>query len=337
MDSFVILSYPKPVAFSVIKSHKWAIVCYNGRKEVSDVSTIRMTFRATEEYHARLKKIKKSEDLRKCRCWFDCMDDNVTVTLDNSGIALEYKKKTLHAPWAELINVTEVRDGLLLRLNKGRVLLLPAGADDEALISAGILLGRQCTATFRSGRTRLRGVSPGRWLDYHTRRGQWFDLEMHGMRWIVVLALCFGIAIGTLMTWSPFTWNRLIKQEDAVVQTAVFESFEAEYRYHRGQDRLQEIHIQFAELGIREVDDNCPLSIVKENLSLAAPGDTMTLLTHPETGEVLAMASENRIFVSYEDYVKYHRRHNGINIVFGLVWYAAAGGLIWELKKEKRK
>lgn len=301
------------------------------------MNAVRMTFRATEEYHARLKQLKKSEDLRKCRCWFDCMDENVTVTLDESGIVLEYGKKKLRAPWADLINVTEIRDGLLLRLNQGRLLLLPAGADDEALISAGILLGQQCKATFRSGRTRLRGVPISHWLDYHTRRGQWFDLEMHGMRWIVVFLICFGIAIGTLLITMPFTWNRLVKQEEAVVETAVFESFEAEYRRHRGRDQLWDIHIRFAELDSRRVDDNAPLSLVAANLQQAQPGDSMTLLTHPETGDLLAIETEDAVILFYDDYVKYGRRHNTANLALGLVFCTLTCAAIRELKKEKHK
>lgn len=300
------------------------------------MNAIRMTFRATEEYHARLNRAKKEEDLRKCRCWFDCKGETVTVTLDNQGIALEYGKKTNRASWSELIRVTELRDGLLLRLTERRLLFLPAGADDEALIAAGILLGRQCKATFRTARTRLRGVGFSRMLDYHTRSGQWFNLGTQYIRWMLLVMICICVAAGTLLSAAPFTWNRLVSREEAVAETAVFEDYEVDYRYRRSTSQIRGISLEFAELGVREVDGNCPIATVENNLSLVQPGDTMTLLTHPETGELLAMETEDAVLLSYDDYVKYHRRHNGFNVIFGLLCYGGAAGLVLELKKEKK-
>lgn len=298
------------------------------------MNAIRMTFRAAEEYQARLSRAKKEEDLRKCRCWFDCRDEAVTVTLDEQGIALEYGRKNARSPWTDVISVTEIRDGLLIRLNGRRLLLLPAGADDEALIAAGILLGQRCKATFRAARTRLRGVGLGRMLDYHTRPGQWFSFGRQMVRRILLVFLCIGIVAGTLLTLAPFTWNRQISRAEAVEKTAVFERFEVDYRYRLSYSQVRGISVELAELGVREVDSNCPLAAVRENLSRAEPGDTMTLLLHPENGEVLAMETEDAVLLSYDDYVKYHRRHNVFNVIFGLIFYAGTGGLAWELKKQ---
>lgn len=301
------------------------------------MNAIRMTFRATEDYHARLRRAKQEEDLRKCRCWFDCEGETVTVTLDNQGIALEYGKKTNRAAWSALICVTELRDGLLLRLTERRLLFLPAGVDDEALIAAGILLGQKCGATFRTARTRLRGVGIGRWLDYHTRPGRWVSLGTQYVRRILLVLICVSIAAGTLMTWAPFTWDRRIGREEAVAQTAVFEDYEVDYRYRRSVQHLRGIRIQFSGLGVRAVDGNCPLVTVRDSLSRVEPGERMTVLLHPESGEVLAAETRDLVVLSYDDYVRYHRRHVGFDVVFGLICYAAAAGLIWELRKDRKE
>ena len=125
----------------------------------------------TEEYRQQINEIRDREDLHKCRSVFDLLgaaEEKGEVEINRNCIIIRCNTRKGEAvdscSYDGVLAVTEMRDGILLRLSHKRLLWLPVshdGQENKRLMEVMQWLSVHCKYHFRTARLRLRGVDLG--------------------------------------------------------------------------------------------------------------------------------------------------------------------------------
>jgi len=124
-----------------------------------------VTIRLSRQYDDCFDRALTLTDERKCRCWFDrkaVVDDAVQVCLTPQGIIIRYRTAKgdvqESCTYASVLGVTEMHEGILLRLSNRRRLFLQASndrKDTECLMEAVAILEANCKYIFKKSNLRI--------------------------------------------------------------------------------------------------------------------------------------------------------------------------------------
>lgn len=273
------------------------------RSEKMDV--IKLTIRSTEEYRERSNKARESEDLRKCRSWIDLLkptDENVEVEIDLIGITLRCNTRNGSVQdsctYDSVLAVTEMRDGVLLRLSHKRLLWLPVSEDAQengSLMEAMLILCEHCRSVFRTGHLKLKGIGLVKKIAFRVRPRQGYNTADGFVKGVLIALICVSFFIATVFVSQLFQ-NRKIDEQDAVVITAVFESTDPVY----GRSSRKYLDLQFRDIEEQTIDGCCLGSSLRKKLESIPSGTRMRLLIHPDSGNVLQIEVAGETLLDFD-------------------------------------
>lgn len=301
---------------------------------------VKLTIQLTEEYRERVNKAKAAEDLRKCRSWIDLLganDDVAEVEINRNCIILKCNthKGTAQesCTYDSVLALTEMKDGILLRLSHKRILFLPITdhpQDNERVMNAMMLMSEQCRYVFRTARLRLPGVSFKSRLRYHTRPRQGYYTGDSFTKGALIALICVSLFIGTVFTTQPFR-NRKIEMNQAVAVSGIFEQADPAY----GRGSLKYIDLEFRNTEEQTIDGCCVKQELGEKLEQIPVGTQMRLLVHPESDRVLQLEADGEILLDFH-YAQEQLWKEAIGFMWlGLVMYAASAYLIVGMARKK--
>lgn len=301
---------------------------------------ITVTLHLDDSFWELQKIVRQEAELRKCRCWIDrdrLRGDAGILHLEDTRIRLTYPtgkgEIELSAPYDDILSVAELRKGILIRLNKGRMLFLPVtgnGKDNETLIHTLTLLTAKCRHTYKIAALGLPGVNLFQRLSFYLRSDQGIYLGSgHVYSWLILLSL-FSIFVGTVFTSMLLRTTEITRQE-AVPLTGLYQSHDAFVRRHT----TRYIDIQFYHGEEQTVDGCCSSDTLLEKLNRMTPGTEMTLLLHPVTDDVLEIRVADNVLLKFDNALSNLRREATGFFFLGLLMYFCAGYLIVGVLRKK--
>lgn len=312
----------------------------------NNMQTVTLQVALTEQYSRQLDRIRKAADLRKCRSWPEILcisGEYAQVELDESGITLRGQTakgiKEEHCGYDSVLGVTELREGILLRISHKRLLFLPAaesGAESEALMAAVYLLSRCCRYLFKRGSVGLKDVTFLQWLRFRTRKRQGYYEGEAWLRMGTALLIAVALFMGTMFVSMPFRNYKVSKGEAESVVTCLL-SVEGHYRRPRRSFRRE---LRYILLNCSEGEQfqirNCYRNEgMLEQLESIPVGTSVEMLLHPKSGTVLELVADDRVYVDFEGSQDYLWRESLVSAGLGVLCYAAAPYLIVLLVKKK--
>lgn len=268
------------------------------------MDTVKLTIHATEEYRERIDKARASEDLRKCRSWIDLMDpldEAAEVEIDRNCIILSCNtRKGLvreSCTYDGVLAVTEMKDGVLLRLSHKRLLWLPCSRDaqeNELLMNAMLLLGERCKYHFRTARLKLKGVSLPKKAAFFFRPKQGYYTGNAFVKGAQIAFICVAIFASANFISQPFQ-NRKINMHEAITLSAVFDGVQVSY----GKS-IRYVDLQFRDAEEQTVDDCCLGYGLQEKLESLPSGTQMELLIHPDSESVLQIQVAGETLLDFD-------------------------------------
>jgi hypothetical protein len=266
---------------------------------------VNLTIRLTEEYRERVNKARESEALRKCRSWVDLLeptDENIEVELNDVCIILKCNTgKGLRqdsCTYDGVLAVTEMQDGILLRLSHKRLLWLPTSRDaqnNNALMDAMMLLGIHCKYHFRTARLKLKGVGIVRKIAFHTRIRQGLYTGDFYVKVAITVFLCLVFFVATVFVSQVFR-NQKIQRQEAITFCAEFEKADPAF----GKSTVKYIDLEFKNAEEQTIDGCCLGHGLQEKLERLPSGTQMQLLIHPDSGNVLQIQVADEILLDFD-------------------------------------
>ena len=302
----------------------------------------KMTIRIDDDYLTRLNKARYDAEIIKCRSWVDpqkLADPSVQVDVTPSCITLRYRSQKgpteESAAYDSVLSLTEMRNGVLLRLSHKRLLFLPVmdNADaNEALMHAVTLLCEYCPYSFRDCRLRLPGVSPGKKLTFHTRPRQGLYTGSGTLKVFLFCVICISVFIGSVFVSMLFQ-NHKITPEEAIVFSDEYTGYEkAVRRYH-----THYINLQFADSQEQYLDGFlCSDALVKQ-LDQIPAGTPMNLLIHPTSGSIMQIEVQDTILLHFDSAMSAIRTNSITFACLGLLMFGGAVILVFEMLPKNRR
>ena len=302
----------------------------------------KMTIRIDNDYLTRLNKARYDADFKKCRSWLDpqmLADPSVQVEVTPSCITLQYRSQKgpteESATYDSVLSLTEMRNGVLLRLSHKRLLFLPVtdNADaNEALMHTVMLLCEYCPYSFRDCRLRLPGVSPGKKLNFHTRPRQGLYTGSGALKFFLFCVISFTVLIGVIFVGMLFQ-NHKITPEEAIVFSDEYTGYEKVVR----KRRIRFIDLQFADSQEQCLDGFlCSDALVKQ-LDQIPAGTPMNLLIHPTGGNIMQIEVQDTILLHFDSVMSGIRRNSITFACLGLLMFGGAVILVFEMLPKKRR
>lgn len=303
---------------------------------------VKLTIRLTEEYRERINEARESEELRKCRSWADLLesaDEKIEVELNDICIILKCNTRNGlrqdSCTYDGVLAVTEMKDGILLRLSHKRLLWLPVSEDaqdNKVLMDAVKLLGKCCKYYFRDARIKLSGVGIVKKMVFHTRPKQGDYIGSVLTKGPLIAMICVVLFVGTVFVGQLFQ-NRKVDQQEAVELSAVYESADV----HKRRFRTQYIDLQFQDDDEQTVDGCCLGYGLQEKLKSLPSGTEMQLLIHPQSGKVLQIQVTDETLLDF-DFAQDCLWNEAIGFAgLGVLMYAVGIGLMLKMFWKKRK
>ena len=270
------------------------------------MDSVKLTISLTEEYRKRIDEVRLSEELRKCRSWTDLLApaaESAEVELNGNYVLL--KCNTLKGAVQDsctydgVLAVTEMKDGILLRLSHKRLLWLPVsedGSENELLMNAMMLLCEHCKCLFRTSRLKLKGVDIKQRIVFRFRSRQGYDTSDSLTKRIIIAFICLSLFSAVAFVSEPFR-NQKIDRENAIMLSAVFDSVDRVY----GKHGVQYVNLQFQDAEAQSVDGCCLGYGLQEKLENLPSGTQMQLLIHPDSGNVLQIVVAGEILLEFDD------------------------------------
>ena len=303
--------------------------------------TIILQIPLSEEYDALFAQAREQAGLRKCRCWFDrtAAIGEIRVEITGRDIAIRYETKK--GPVEELCQysavtaLTELRQGIVLRLSKGRMLFLPAGGDRDYmsnLIRATMLMESSCAYRFRDGAMTLPGVGLRDRIRFRLRPNRGFVLSGLGLsvKLSIIAMMCFALFIGTVFATQPLR-NRQITPEEAESITAVYAG--AVRHSRRGTTQSVELHFQDHPDVFAEIRP----AVLWDALDRVDTGSEMELLIHPDGGGVLQVRADGVLLLDFDSAMETAWNESLGFLGLGLFMYFCAGYIGYEVFLKKKR
>ncbi len=299
----------------------------------------------SEEYDALFARAREQTNLRKCRCWFDRTaaigDIRVEVTDRDIGIRYETKKGTVEdrCVYSAVSALTELKQGIVVRLSHGRMLFLPTGGDRNymlALIRATERMEAHIAYRFQDRAMTLPGVGILDRLRFRLRPNRGIIFPLSGFdidtKLSIIALMCLSLFVGTVFVSMPMGTQR-ITPEQAESVTAVYDGAERDY-YRRSSTRSVTLHFRDHPDLIAE---HRP-AVLWDVLEQVKPGMTLELLVHPGDAGVLEVIADGEVLLDFEGTMKVARTNAMLFAGMGVFLYFCAGYIGYEVfLKEKRK
>ena len=304
------------------------------------MDAVKLTILLTEEYRERIGQARSSEDLRKCRPWNDLLNastDRAEVEINQDGVILRCNtpKGVMEdsCTFDGVLAVTEMRDGILLRLSHKRLLWLPVSEEtqeNELLMNAMMLLCRYCKCLFRESRLKLKGVGIKRRLAFRFRARQGYDTGNSLSKGIIIVFVCLSLFCTAGFVSQPFL-NRKIDVETAVMLSAVFDRADRVY----GKHGVKYVDLEFQDADTQMVASCCLGYGLEEKLENIPSGTQMQLLIHPDSGNVLQIQVEGETLLEF-DYAQDQLWSEAMFFpILGIFMFACAVFLLFVLIRKK--
>ncbi len=308
----------------------------------------KLTIQVTESYQNAIQEFKKREDVRKCRCWIHILapvDDMADVILDESGITVRCRGEkgivTEHCGYDSVQAVTELRNGIMLRLSKTRLLFLPVQADarhNEQLMQALLWLEQSCRYVFKQQSLWLSRVPLGKRLlfYYQKRQGHRSMAAMGGsMNILLALFVLACLFVGTVFVSMP--WHeRKIGRQDAQAQTIVLDRCEAIRPTWGRHGNVRSVWLYAADGSRYEIDNTCWNDDLREAL-VALPEDAqLRLLLRPNSDDVLEIATASRVLLAFDDAQQWRYNEALAFLGLGICMYVVCGVVVWQVLRKKK-
>ena len=304
------------------------------------MNKLELIIRLSSEYDACFEKARTITNQHKCRCWFDrkaVTDNEVCVTLTSNDIEICYN--TPKGPIREsctydsILSVTEMHDGIMLRLSHKRLLFLQAADnryDTELLMQAFTMLGKHCKYIFKKSNLYVGKAGFIAQLQFRLRPNQGHYDGMRNMKVLWIALICITAFVATVFVLEPVN-NRVIDQSEAISVQATYLGCDPAYR--RG--RVKYIDLQFENHKELTVDNTCCTSDLIESLDTIPAGTQLQLLVHPKSQYVLQIDMESKLLLEFSDSQSRIWKESVIFAVIGLFLYIADAGLLIGLLRKK--
>jgi len=301
------------------------------------METVILRISLTEDYEKQVERIRHKADLRKCRSWPELL--NVTdavaeVELTETGITVRVQTAKGMAEdscgYDSVMGVTEMREGILLRISHKRLLFLPAaetGTDSKALMSAVYFLSRHCRYLFKEGSVGLRGVGVWEWLRFRTRKRQGYYAVMVFQRIGLPLLIVFALFIGTVFVAMPFQNYKISKSQAQSVSTYLVAA-DGNMRVHRRKHGSPQITMVCAEMVQYRITGYGATKALLEELEGFSTGTPVEMLLHPKSGEVLELIVDGRKLLDFDGRIDSLWTESMAFVVLGVLMYSSAATLI---------
>ena len=260
----------------------------------------------TEEYRQQINEFRDREDLRKCRSVFDLLgaaEEKGEVEINRNCIIIRCNTRKGEAvdscTYDGVLAVTEMRDGILLRLSHKRLLWLPVSHDvqeNERLMEAMQWLSVHCKYHFRTARLRLRGVGLGKRIAFCFRPRQGYDMGRGVINGAIAAFICLVLFVGTVFFFFFFR-NHKIPQQDAVRFSGVLTRVDTFYR----RSGISCADLVFKNDEEKTVDGCCLGYGLAEKLERLPAGTQMDLLIHPDSEYILQIEAEGLTLLDFDN------------------------------------
>ena len=308
------------------------------------MDTVNLTIQLSPSYKERVSKAKENEDLHKCRSWLDLMnpiDQKAEVELNDYCIIVRCKtsKGSVQdsCTYDGVLAVTEMQDGILLRLSHKRLLWLPVlddAQDNERLMDAMLLLCTYCKYHFKGARLRLKRVGIAKRLLFYLKTSRGYYTGDFYAEIAAGLFLCMVFFVGTVFV-SQVLQNQKIQRHEAIILNAEFQ--EADPAYGKTTSRIKYIDLLFENAEEQTVDGCCLGHGLQEKLERIPSGTQMQLLLHPDSGNVLQIQVSDEVLLDF-NLAQERLWNEALSFVgLGVFMYAVGIALLVRMFWKKRK
>lgn len=302
------------------------------RLDCDNMNELELTINLSNEYDTCFERACTLTDLRKCHCWFDrqnVINNEVTVKLTLHGIIICYRTSKERVQesctYDSVLSVTEMYEGIMLRLSHKRILFLQASdnrKDTELLMQAAVMLGEHCKHIFRKSYLRIDKARLLAQIKFRLRPKQGYYDGAGYMNGALILLICVTMCIATVFILQPVN-NRIILESGAISIVATYSGCDPSY----GRGSIKYIDLEFEDYEELTVDGCCSNSNLVEQLDDIPAGTQIHLLVHPKSENVLQLDVNGDILLEFNDAQNRIWREAVAFAVMGLFMYVVAIGL----------
>ena len=272
-------------------------------------------------------------DLRKCRCWFDrktVIHPDVTVKMAQNAILIRYHtSKGEHqdsCTYDGVLGVTELREGIMLRLSSRRLLFLPAANNREEtklLISAMMRLEELCKYILKKADLDIHNAGLLAQINFRLRPKQGHYMGDRYTKGALILLICASVFIATVFV-SKLSNNRVIPAEEANTLTVTYSGCDPSY----GRGSTRYIDLEFTDHEELTIPGICSNKALVEQLESIPEGTKLNLLVHPKSEDVLQIENNGEILLEFDDAQSRIWKDAVGFAVLGVLVYFCAGFLL---------
>ena len=298
-----------------------------------------LNVQVTTQYLEHVNIVREEADLRKCRCWLALQritQGVAQIEVNQKGIVLRGENGIEDfCAYDAVFGVTEMRNGILLRLSHKRILWLPVTEDREEnakLMQAMCHLCECCKCVLQEGHLRLPGVGLMAKFHYHLRpkRGYYMGGGLLKIVWMLFIALTFFL--GTVFLTEPLQ-NQKISKDEAVSYHAPIVNVNATHNRYG----LNEIALSFPSGEKLWIDSPCANETLFEQLKSVPKGTQLQLLLRPSDKSILQIEYDDKILLEFED-TQQRLWNNAVGMAaIGLFMYASGIVLLVLTHKKLRR
>ena len=304
------------------------------------MNDLELTIHLSDEYEEAFMRARTMTDLRKCRCWFDkttVTDDQVAVKLTSNAILIRYHTSNGeiqdNCTYEGVLGVTELREGIMLRLSGKRLLFLPAVNDrreTELLMGALRKLEEHCKYIFKKAELDIHKAGLLAQFDFRLRPKQGYYMGDRYTNGAVLLLICATVFIATVFV-SKLSVNRIVPVEDAIAVTASY--LDCDPAYRRGSTRY--IDLEFTDHEELTIPGICSNKAMVDRLDSIPEGTKLNLLVHPVSEDVLQIENDGELLMEF-DYAQTRIWRDAVAFgVLGGFLYLCAGYLLVGVIRKK--
>lgn len=294
---------------------------------------LELTIHLSDAYDEIFERARTMTALRKCRCWFDrksVIRPEVAVKLTPNAILIRYHTSKGECQdsctYDGVLGVTELREGIMLRLSGRRLLFLPSANNREEtrqLMSAVMRLEELCKYVFKEAELDIHNASLLAQINFRLRPKQGLYMGDRYTKGALILLICASVFIATVFL-SKLSINRVVSVEEANSLTVTYCGCDPSYR--RGS--IGYIDLEFTDHEELTIPGICSNKALVEQLGAIPKGRKLNLLVHPKSEDVLQIESNGEILLEFEDAQTRIWKDAVGFAVLGVFMYLCAGFLL---------